>query len=221
VPTNSDAGDENDTVQTSRDELVALGFAMSVPTALAPAAPRVSMPSFVQEAPAPEAPWTPPPAPAPTFPPMAVGFEPVPHDIVAAQEADRARQRSRRRAENAVGWLILAALLAGVGLLVYAQRDWIQAAIREAQGEADPARSGVFILRLVSDPSGARVYEDGAEIGRTPLELPVVRLQLASRPRHLVLRLPGRMETRAMVPNSLAARAELRVVLPLAAPVRR
>jgi hypothetical protein len=152
---------------------------------------------------------------------MSVGFEPVPQDIVAAQETDRARQRSGRRAENAVGWLILVALLAGVGLLVYAQRDWIQAAIREAQGEADPARSGVFILRLVSDPSGARVYEDGVEIGRTPLELPVVRLQLASHPRQLVLRLPGRMETRTTVPNSLAARAELRVVLPLAAPARR
>jgi serine/threonine-protein kinase len=237
VATNSDEGDENDTVQTSREELVALGFAMQVPTALAPAAPRVSMPSFVQEAPPPEPAWTPPPAPTWTpppepawtpppapqgnFPPMSVGFEPVPQDIVAAQEADRARQRSRRRAENALGWLILVGLLAGVGLLVYAQRDWIQAAIREAQGGADPARSGVFILRLVSDPSGARVFEDGVEIGRTPLELPVVRVQLASHPRQLVLRLPGRMETRTTVPNSLAARAELRVVLPLAAPVRR
>ncbi|MFO0625774.1 MAG: serine/threonine-protein kinase [Polyangiales bacterium] len=229
VPTNSDEGEENDTVQTSRDELVALGFAMQVPAPLAPAAPRVSMPSFAQETPRaepawtapPEPAWTPPPAPQANFPPMSVGFDAVPHDIMAAQEADRARQRARRRAENAVGWLILVALLAGVGLLVYAQRAWIEAAIREAQGEADPARSGVFILRLVSDPSGARVFEDGAEIGRTPLELPVVRLQLASRPRQLVLRLPGRLETRAMVPNSLAPRAELRVVLPLAAPVRR
>lgn len=210
LPTDSDAEDENDTVQTSREELVAMGFAMQVPAPLAPA-PRVAMPSFVEAA---------APAPSAVHGAQAIapqGFDTIPPHFLAAQGEVRARLASRRR-ENALGWFILAALIVGVGALAYTQRQWIEGAIREAQGERDPARSGVFILRVVSEPSGARVFESGAEIGRTPLELPVMRLELASRPRSLVLRLAGRVETRVAVPNSLAQRAELRVALPAATP---
>ncbi|MEZ4392591.1 MAG: serine/threonine-protein kinase [Polyangiales bacterium] len=232
--TDSDLVDDNDTVQTSRDELVAMGFAMQVPVALAPA-PRVSMPSFVEGAapmPPPQpTPYEPaPPAPAFEAPrvepqylpaPQGPGFDSLPPQIVEAQRAERARVARRRRAENAVGWLILAALIGGIGALAYSQREWIERAVREAQGERDPSRSGVFILRLVSDPSGATVFENGVEIGRTPLELPVIRMDLAARPRSLVLRMPGRMETRTVVPNSLSPRTELVVALPLAARPRR
>jgi hypothetical protein len=223
-----DAGDDNnDTVQTSREELAAMGLAVAAPVAFAPALPRVSVPSFVVTEP-PPAEYAPayaalPPAPWATSQPQAAapGFDAIPEEVLAAQEAERRRLRARRSVENAIGWVILVAVLAGVGMVAWANRAWIEAAVRDARGGADPARSGAFLLRIVSDPTGARVYEDGVELGRTPLELQVPRLQVATRPRQFILRLEGRVDTRALVGNHPTPRAELRVALPVAAPVPR
>lgn len=202
-----------------------MGFAVSAPVAFTPL-PRPSVPSFAHDEPSGSSSPAPFPAAPPAVPsqhvPAPQGFDAIPDELLAAQQAERRRLARRRRIENAMGWTILAAVLVSVGLLAYANREGIARTLGEAQTGAspDPSRQGSYMLRLVSDPPGATVFEGGVEIGRTPLEFEVARMQVVQRPRQFVFRAPGRVDTRAVVGNHPTPRAELRITLPAAVPRR-
>ena len=170
--------------------------------------------------PAPVAPSLPPPAAPGAQPDDGEGFDPVPAEVLAVQRAAKARARRRQRLEAAVGWLLLLVVLGGVGAFLWTQREWIRTgADALVHGTPpDPRTVGQFRLRIFSEPSGARVFENGVEIGRTPLEMYVHRSQVAQQPRVFTLSYPGRNTTRAVAGNTQAPASVLRVVLPPANP---
>ncbi|MEZ4409064.1 MAG: serine/threonine-protein kinase [Polyangiales bacterium] len=170
-----------------------------------------------------------PPQPAPSYPPPAApavtpaegdGFDPVPAEVLAVQRAAKARARRRQRLEAAVGWLLLLVVVGGLGGFLWTQRAWIRAgADALVHGTPpDPRTVGQFRLRIFSEPSGARVFEGGNEIGRTPLEMYVHRSQVAQQPRVFTLSYPGHATTRAIAGNTQAAASVLRVTLPVSNP---
>ena len=83
-----------------------------------------------------------------------------------------------------------------------------------AEGKApDPSRVGTFQLRLVSEPTGAHVFEGTSDLGPTPIELPVLRGQVADAPRRFEFRLAGYTTVAAELGTTREPRAELRVTL--------
>ncbi len=146
-------------------------------------------------------------ATVPSSPPSYVPpFDPVPRDVGPAKP---------RRAVQALGWLALIALVGGLVLGAYTQRDVLARGVRELLDGAppDPAHVGSFQLRIVSVPAGARVFDGATDLGPTPLEVSVPRSVVADAPRSYALRLDGYAPAAAVQRNTLAPRAELRVVL--------
>ena len=145
-------------------------------------------------------------------PPPAVATPPV---VVAPAFAEPPPRPRQSPLVAAIGWLTLLALLGGVGFAVWSQRAFIERAVREfAEGKApDPSRVGTFQLRLASDPMGAHVFEGTSDLGPTPIELPVLRGQVADAPRRFEFRLAGYTTVAAEQGTTREPRAELRVTL--------
>jgi serine/threonine protein kinase len=198
-----DAGDSSTVVDVKLPESLAIAAAsvaihpvtMSAPRA-APAAPVVSL--------------APLPAP-PQSMPVAPVFDPIPADVVAPQPP----RRAGNLAVQALGWLTLFALLAGVAAAAWWQRAFIERGARELVSGAppDPSRVGTFQLRIVSVPSGAQVLEGGRDLGPTPMELTVLRGSVADQPRTFTFQLAGYAPASAALGTTAEARAEMRVVL--------
>ncbi len=148
------------------------------------------------------------PSSAPTYAPP---FDPVPRDAPVERP---------RLAVQALGWFTLVAIVGALVFGVYTQRDFIARGVREMLDGAppDPARVGSFQLRIVSVPPGARVFDGATDLGPTPLEVSLPRSAVADAPRSYSLRLDGFTPVAAVQRNTLAPRAELRVVLERANP---
>lgn len=146
-------------------------------------------------------------AAAPAIAPQYVRpFDPVPPDV---------RVGRRRLAVQALGWCTLIVLVGALALGAYSRREVIVRGVRELLDGAppDPAHVGSFQLRVVSVPPGARVFDGATDLGPTPLEVSLPRGAVADGPRAYTLRLDGFAPVTAVQRNTLAARAELRVVL--------
>jgi len=101
--------------------------------------------------------------------------------------------RLRARLVAALGWVILLAVLGGLGALGWSEREGLMAGLRALIDDAppDPLSTGTFRLRVLSTPSGAHVYEGDQDLGFTPLELPMMRREVRAQPRRFVVRHPG------------------------------
>ena len=115
----------------------------------------------------------------------------------------------------AIGWLTFLGLLGAGGYGVWSQRAFIERAVREfTEGKApDPTRVGTFQLRLLSEPMGAHVFEGTHDLGPTPIEMSVLRGQVADAPRRFEFRLAGHTTVAAELGTTREPRAELRVTL--------
>jgi len=145
-------------------------------------------------------------------PPPAVATPPV---VVAPAFAEPPPRPRQSPLVAAIGWLTLLALVGGAGFTVWSQRGFIERAVREfSEGKApDPSRVGTFQLRLVSDPTGAQVFEGTRDLGPTPIEMPVLRGQVADAPIRFEFRLAGYTTVAAEQGTTREPRAELRVTL--------
>ncbi len=191
-----------------------------------PSFPR-QVPSFAEGSPLPSSSWappTPPPAPwTPSTPPTYAEpalFDPIPPEVLHAQERAKKRAALTQSLVKALGWLILLGVIAGVAALVWSRREWLRTAIDQTLHGAppDPASVGSFRLRIESTPPGARVYDGAQELGMTPIELDIARGAVREHPRRFVLRLDGYTPTTVAQSNTLDARALVRATLVRANP---
>ena len=181
-----------------------------------PSFPR-QVPSFAEGAPQPSPSWSPPTPPAQNEPAV---FDPIPPEVLRAQERAKRRAARSQALVKALGWLILLGVIAGVGSLVWSRREWLRTAIDQTLHGAppDPANVGSFRLRIESEPAGARVYDGAQELGMTPIELDLARGAVREHPRQFVLRLDGYTPTTVVQSNTLEARALVRATLTRANP---
>ncbi len=150
------------------------------------------------------------------FPPAQTAFS-GPTQAPTAAYAAGATEGGRARL---LGWLLVLGVMLGLGAGVALSWDSLGPKLREIVSPTiDPGTTGTFRLRIVSIPPRAKVYEQGQEIGITPMELPVLRREVLQAPRTFVLRHPACQDSQITQGNSPHATVELQVRLPVRAVV--
>ena len=162
-----------------------------------------------------------PPSPmmAPPMPRVS-GFAVVDDPYSAAQRPTVVLKPRQGRVETILGWLLLLVVVAIISAAIYSRWEWIRSA-GGALLRNEPAPAvyvGTFRLRITSEPSHARVFENDQEIGATPFELVIHRGQVVRQPRQFVLRAPGYQAVAVVQSNTLQPETHVHVPLPPLAP---
>ncbi len=187
---------ETDTVIESRAGLLQGAGVVAIPAVALPTAPLdgpVRAETFAATR-----------AVSPAMLPGGEGFVEGPQPVVGAgiygqpTEAypaapEPAHARGRDRLVSALGWVILLAVVGGLGVVGWTERAGLVSGLRALVDDTppDPLSTGTFRLRVLSAPPGAHVYEGDQDLGFTPLELPMMRREVRVQPRRFVVRHPG------------------------------
>lgn len=181
---------ETNTVVESRSGMLQAAGIVPIPSVSLPAAPRDSG-GYVHQVPVATTAVPPAMLPGgPQFVPAAPqGVYGQPTEALPAGEAPSGGSRL----VAALGWVILIAVVVALGALGWSERQGLEAGFRAlvSDAPADPLSTGVFRLRVMSNPPGAHVFEGDQDLGFTPLELPLTRREVRARPRRFVVRHPG------------------------------
>jgi serine/threonine-protein kinase len=95
------------------------------------------------------------------------------------------------RALALVGAIVLAAGIAGVGLLLRQRAAVSPASAPPVNAASPPAVATTFTMVIDSAPPGAEVRENDQLLGTTPIQVAIAREGVRSSPRRFVVRLDG------------------------------